>query len=152
MNKLLLTFLVIHIIFGGLSSCNAPEKKVLNASKELKIDLNKKEYLLLIPNAGCPGCTSSAESFMLMHLNSSKIVFVLTNFSSKKNIKTKLGSDIFNYRNIVLDEENIFYANGVMASYPIVYTIDSDRSIIKTDTVSPSNPNTLANLEANLFR
>lgn len=152
MNKFKEMF-VILLFFGGVfTACDKPEKDVFNALSKLNVDLTDKQYVLLIPNAGCPGCTSSAESFMLMHLDSQEIVYVLTNFTSKKNISVKLGSDIFQYDNVIIDENNKFYNNNIMVSYPIVYTVRGGKSIIKIDTVSPYSPNTLADLESVILK
>lgn len=91
---------------------------------------NKKgfEYIVIIPNAGCPGCITNAEEFLKKKKNSTKYYFILTNYTSTKSLKLKLGTDVMSYRNVFLDSLNKFYAaNSKESIYPISLQIKEDQ-------------------------
>ena len=68
------------------------------------------DYYVIIPHAGCPGCTSNAEEFLRKNKNSSRYFFVITNYSSQKSLFLKIGKDLIEYNNVVLDSTSSYYA------------------------------------------
>ena len=88
---------------------------------------NNFEYYIIIPNAGCPGCITNAEDFLVKNLNSSKYFFIITNYSSKKALLQKFNRDILNSKNIVLDTTNIYFASRYKESnYPISILLEGN--------------------------
>ncbi|WP_146250886.1 thioredoxin domain-containing protein [Algoriphagus aquaeductus] len=122
----------MFLIFMGCSNSN---------SKEIE-DFSKKTPLVYIPNAGCPGCISFAEEFLLRNKGSKCVSFILVNVLSEKQLKIKLGYDILDYLNITLENGEIFDQYGVSGFYPfIVYSTG------KVDEISPENQGALKSLE-----
>lgn len=151
MTKKVSIYLIVTFSICLLISCsNSSNRNVIQSLDDMGIILEPNiSRVFLIPNAGCPGCTTSAESFMVLNLESHEVIYILTNFTSVKNITSKLGKDVIESFNVHLDTENIFYTNGVITPYPIIYHIEGGR-ITKSDTVSPYSPNSIALLELHI--
>ncbi len=105
-------------------------------------DFDGESVYVLIPNAGCPGCLSTAESFLLGNLNSSKVKFVLFQFHSIKDLKIKLGEDVFDAGNVVLDKDGFSDLHGLNSFYPLI-VYPKERML---EAISPENPNSISNL------
>lgn len=110
------------------------------------IDGQFKAYVI-IPNTGCPGCISNAESFLKDHINELRNVrFILTNIYSLKILRYKLTNEILKNENIIVDIEKKYFAEEFSESiYPLILYLDGN-SIIKLECVSPENPNALDDL------
>jgi hypothetical protein len=86
------------------------------------------EYYIIIPHAGCPGCITTAEDLLLHNKNSSKYFFIITNFTSKKSLVLKLGKDIMDCNNVILDSLNNYYAKSFKENiYPISILLEKNR-------------------------
>lgn len=111
------------------------EKSNFNISKNLDYPV------VFIPNAGCPGCISQAEEFLISYKGSDLVQFVLCRVVSQKELKIKLGSDILNYSNITLDTVDVLSKLQVSGFYPVIaYSKDS---LVE---VSPSFPTSISDL------
>lgn len=110
------------------------------------ISVSKNVPTVFLPNAGCPGCISQTEDFLIRFKGSSCVNFVLVNVTSIKSLQIKLGIDVTNYGNISINNSDIYAQFGLSGFYPFVYFPD-----IGIKEVSPSNPNTLDDLESLLI-
>jgi hypothetical protein len=82
------------------------------------------KYYIIIPYAGCPGCTTEAENYLLRNSKKDDALFVITNFSSLKALTLKLGDSIINNRNVVLDSRNKYFAKTHSECiYPITLSL-----------------------------
>ena len=76
-------------------SCKQPvpyEEKVGDALERLLPGevLNRYRHIVLVPNGGCPGCVSEAEDYCIRHQADSTLLFVFTNFVSRKELRIVL--------------------------------------------------------------
>ncbi|MGY6560196.1 MAG: hypothetical protein ACXIT9_13030 [Nitritalea sp.] len=61
------------MIFLSLTSCDKKEDEIekwMAYVQKLDIEYDANSIYVFIPNAGCPGCLSTAEGFLLNNLNS----------------------------------------------------------------------------------
>ncbi|MDY7396715.1 hypothetical protein UMM65_15815 [Aureibaculum sp. 2210JD6-5] len=100
-------------------------------SESLLTDIpNNKNYIyyVVIPHAGCPGCVTDAEELLILNKNSNRLFFIITNYSSKKSLRLKLGEDVMKYKNVFLDSTNKYYANFFKDNiYPISIHLDKNK-------------------------
>ncbi len=101
-------------------------------------DEKKPKAYIVIPNVGCNGCISQAEQLLKDEVdNPHNIKFILTNIESLKSIKIKLGLDVNNYQNIIVDKNNLFSKDGLRSIYPRVFFINEAGEIFKVVEISP---------------
>ena len=148
MRRLILALAILTSI--GCTFSN--QEEVLNKvdrefrSSFAKISSNSIQKLtvyMVIPRAGCGGCISSAESFMVDCLNDSlkhdRIYFILTNFDSEKILRARFGEFISKYKeHILIDKEDYFTKNlNLKSMYPTIFFIDKQGALNKVREVSP---------------
>ncbi|WP_133557939.1 hypothetical protein [Algoriphagus boseongensis] len=125
-------------MFLILVGCSNPRNIDLNKVE----DFSKNEPKIFIPNAGCPGCISLAEEFLLKNKGSNCVSFILVNVLSEKQLKIKLGYDVLDHFNIKVQHGEIFDDYGVSGFYPfIVYSSG------EVDEISSVNESSLDKLE-----
>lgn len=71
--------------------------------------LNVYRCIVLIPNGGCTGCVQQAENYFLQQQGEKDMLFVFTNFPSRKDLSIKLGKESLARSNVWLDNENWLY-------------------------------------------
>jgi len=142
MNKIVL-LMILGITF--LPACRSDQ---LIEKAQLKVNdieslVKDKKLAVIIPNTGCSGCISTAESFLQLNSNNSNILFVLTKIVSKKHLRLKLGNlDILNAPNIILDDNNDFIFSTEESFYPIILYLKKGK-VVKGDFQSPNSPKAL---------
>jgi hypothetical protein len=95
---------------------------------------------VVIPRAGCSGCISTAEKYMIGELQDStkkqKVKFILTDFDSEKIILARFGN-LSRNKNVIVDPKNIFRANVSLKSiYPTIFLFKGNE-LIKVTEISP---------------
>lgn len=135
--------LLLAFAFGCSSSDG--NEKLQDALRHLMPHSDKpwEGNVIIIPQAGCDGCITTAESFVIVNLNSlsnTKIVF--TQIPSLKLLRQKLGEDVVNNGNVVVDKEDVLEASGFSSIYPVVVYFDNG-VITKLAYQSPDNPKAL---------
>lgn len=101
---------------------------------------NQAKAILVIPNVGCIGCINNAEDFIVKNINKTEnLVVIFTNFQYKKILKMKLGNAIYYHSNILLDDKNEVYRQGLFSQYPVIYYLRSNQ-IIDIQEARPDNP------------
>ncbi len=147
-------FFLALLLIGSCQNCS--NSNVNDSSMRLiesfeYYDLLKNKTILVIPNAGCEGCITSAESFTVENFEiSNKIAFVFTNISSTKILKGKLGADVYFHQNVYIDSLNHFYSGELMNIYPVILYQKNNR-VVKTVEVSPINLSALDSLQSTIF-
>lgn len=101
----------------------------------------KAQLYMVIPRAGCGGCISSAEVFMIDCLKDpehhSFIKFILTDFDSEKLLRARYG-EFYKSNMLIIDRNSIFMANKSLKSiYPVVYFFDKNAQLYKVSQCSP---------------
>jgi hypothetical protein len=99
------------------------------------------QVYMVIPRAGCGGCISTAETFMLDYLkhpeHHANIKFVLTDFDSEKLLRDRFGA-LYKSDKLIIDRNNVFISNTSLTSiYPTIYFFDKDSKLIKVVNCSP---------------
>jgi len=116
--KALLLFLLIF------SSCSKAEDN---------IELLDSEYIMIIPQTGCPGCIDAGLDFVQKQLDKECITIVLTKISNLRNLKIKFGYENINSSNIFLDTSGLFEEK--VARYPRFFNsneiLDLDNSNLR---------------------
>ena len=106
--------------------------------------------ILVVPNAGCSGCISSTEDFIIKNQHRfGDLYVVFTNIQSLKILNARIGEAILSHKNVKLDEDNNYYKEELLSIYPhIIYVKDSN--FIDIVEVSPENTEALSNLQIEL--
>lgn len=75
------------------------------------------DTIIIIPSSGCSGCLTKAESVFLSHHEQEEFLFIFTGFFSEKSLSIRFGGSTSIYKkNVILDEDGIFY----LSDYPDV--------------------------------
>lgn len=142
-----------------LTACNKKESTINRIDEQFKDCLksvtgtNKisTKIYMVIPRAGCSGCISTAEDFLLTSLKDTSkadISFILTDYDSEKSLKARFGALLQN-KHIIRDPNNVFKANKSLKSiYPTIFMYGADSRLVAVTEVSPTK-NGLA--ELNMF-
>lgn len=148
--------LVFAFVLSFICSCSKTQNEQLQSelnhleSYQAFEDLNEKQFLLVLPRTGCTGCIDSAEEFIINDSKrySNSLNVLLTDIISFKTVKIKFGTNV-NNPNWYIDSED--FSNGIIKStiYPIIIEYKNNK-IIKSEFVSPNNPNAIANLYTRL--
>ena len=150
MNTKYFLFFILLLITATLLSCNNEKSVYQTLDTEFKNcldsvtgskNINVPVYMV-IPRAGCGGCITSAEVFLLTSLHDPKnhpyIKFILTNFDSEKILKDRYG-EYYRSNKLIIDKNNIFNANASLKSiYPTIYFFDKTEKLYKVSACSPS--------------
>jgi len=144
MFRLITASILTYLFCVGCSSKN--ESPLSKDFKKALFEISPNEKTkdckayLVIPNTGCTGCISSAESLLLENYKTTKrIKFILTRIESYKNLYLKLKIDINNEPNILVDSNNVFSRKPFASIYPQVFFVDSiTGQIISKDEISPT--------------
>ncbi len=147
MNRVLLLSIFLLSLFSCIDrkSDLDPAEEIIQKWKQ-DYQINDFSFLFVVPNAGCDGCITSAEAFVVDNLSSiqnGRIIF--TSFSSKKALKLKLGEDIYTHKKVFIDELNIFQSPSLQSFYPYILYMEND-FIKSRQEVSPDSPQTLDSL------
>ena len=95
--------------------------------------------VIVIPNAGCNGCITFAESFYKKNYKREDLFFVFTNIISLKLLKLKLNINITKQPNVFVDANNIFSQyNGAIYPVSILYNCE-DQEINSIKFQEPGN-------------
>jgi hypothetical protein len=97
---------------------------------------------VIIPNAGCPGCLSSAEDLVLKFKGSPCVKFVFIEVTSLKQLKIKLGNDILKYPNVLLDNNGFSSELDLHTFYPLIFYPQNNL----LQEISPKNSEAISNL------
>lgn len=83
--------------------------------------LNSYRCVVLIPDGGCTGCVQQAENYFLHQQNNKEILFIFTNYPSRKALTIKFGKELLARTNVWLDNDNLLYFSEYSESiYPCV--------------------------------
>jgi len=145
----------VWLLFVVLTSCFACSEKqdkggssqIIQGLKEIRpgVDLKLFRNILIIPSAGCAGCITTAEKFVLQHINElDSTLIVFTRISTKKIFNLKFGF-LSDKPNVILDFDDILGQNGFSSIYPacIIVADDSNKRI---EYLSPENEYSLTEL------
>lgn len=125
-----------------LISCRKSQKEIefdyINDKVEsLKFGSNIK-WIVILPGLGCNGCIQEGEEFMRKNVNQDQILFVLVKVESLKLLQQKVGLNIKNYNNIVIDKSNNFNLPTDNAIYPLIIELE-DKKMVNYEFQSPKN-------------
>jgi len=124
--------------FDQLSIFNTTVDSLFNNSIE------KPLAYIVLPNAGCSGCISSAEKLLFEYvIDTIPVKFILTNISSYKALRNTLGDSILLNPLVYADKSNLFYNkfSQLYKIYPIIFYTDN------TEYVNPDNPDAIEKLK-----
>lgn len=116
-------------LFCGVACGRSPsyEERVTDGLNQLFTTERLECYkcIVLIPNGGCTGCVLQAEDYFLRAVDDAEILFIFTNYLSRKDMKIKLGSRSLDKPNVWLDEENrLYFPQFTESLYPCVIWLD----------------------------
>lgn len=115
---------------------NEVEEQIVNYVIENKIDAN---YILLLPETGCPGCISTAEYFLKDNSDNPELFTILTKIVSKKDFEIKTGIDLETNPYIFVDMAGTFSLNTENGIYPCLFIFDENKNVKEVQYQSPKN-------------
>lgn len=101
---------------------------------------------MVIPRAGCGGCISTAEVFMIDCLKDPDhykyIKFILTNFDSEKLLRARFG-EFYKSQMLIIDKNSVFAANNSLKSiYPTIFFFNKEARLLNVSQCSPNEAGT----------
>lgn len=107
------------------AACSKPDTALEKSIQALDPAAFTNGSYVIIPNQGCEGCISTAESFVKKHINTgADIRYIFTRIQSVKLLKIKLGADVMASEKILLDTANtIPYPDKRNEIYPMIVTV-----------------------------
>ena len=143
MTRLINTLFISGLVLAFFVSCakeKSREELLLNGLRQAGISLANKEAVLIIPGAGCDGCISGAQYFVIDHLDSLRqFAVVFTGIGSKKALKVQLGEHTFWHKSVYIDSADWVYLPEITDVYPTIAYLGD----LKIDSIvyqSPENP------------
>ena len=117
---------LIFIVFLLLVSACTSYKSIMNELFAASFkELQPYNTIIVIPEAGCPGCISQAEYYFKQNWADTSTLFIFTNMMSKKMLKGKLKPiKLEELNNVIIDTNNVFYLPDYHESiYPYVFSV-----------------------------
>ena len=108
------------MLFACSDSVKQQEREFLKLQIEQMENLGNYEWVVILPGVGCNGCIQGGEYFMKMNVCRKDILYILTQISSLKILRQKLGLDLGKYSNILIDREKLFRIPTGNSIYPCV--------------------------------
>lgn len=125
-NYLLVLFILIFSVSCKQSPAN--KEKEFIASNVTTLALGEKvDWVVILPNLGCPGCIQEGEAFMRDHLEDPNVFFVITQLQSVKILQQKIGKKITGRANVLIDQDKKFDIPGENKIYPCIVQLDKGK-------------------------
>ncbi|RKQ49063.1 hypothetical protein BXY85_0050 [Roseivirga pacifica] len=96
-----LFFLALILLVGCSNTRESYELSFFVKSQLPQI--SNKEVIIAIPNAGCKGCITNTENFVLNNFRNPKLGIFFFNVNSNKLLKLRLGDVLFS-DNVIVQE------------------------------------------------
>lgn len=146
------TITLFLICILGLTACTKSYEQMFVdfVTRELP-NRNQYSHYIIIPGAGCEGCISGTEYFVKENYQRADILYIFTNIESVKILKFKLGKDLIESSNVIIDTENKFNrpTNDVNSIYPMILAFENNK-VTQISYVSPEDLFSLENLQNKL--
>ncbi|NSL85212.1 hypothetical protein ECE50_000090 [Chitinophaga sp. Mgbs1] len=112
-----------------LLACSRPDNTLEKPLQALDPAGPANGSYVIIPNQGCEGCISTAESFVKNHISSAAdIRYVFTRIQSVKLLKIKLGATVMASDKVLLDTANtIPYPDKQKEIYPMIVRVKNHK-------------------------
>lgn len=141
---------ITFLVSIALTNCNKTQEgsdftDIKQFIEKIDVDLNKYDFIVVLPGLGCQGCIKQAEMFMKDHLDKKKVLFVLTKVESLKTLQNKLGIKLKEHTNIYIDREDDFIILSDNSIYPCIINLE-DSKIKNFQFQSPENGQAFAKL------
>jgi|BioPla2DNA2_1021312.scaffolds.fasta_scaffold03320_12 hypothetical protein len=141
-------FIIVILLITG--SCQKKAHKIeknniIKAMEQMDVGDNV-SWIVILPGLGCTGCIQEAEVFMKDHINNEEILFVLTKISSLKILQQKMGIQIKDYQNVIIDAGNEFDVRTENNIYPCIVQLKTGK-IVRHEFQSPQNSNAFGRLK-----
>ncbi len=136
--KLLKSIAILLYLISSIA-CKNQQEYALDTYFNLDKNIKQRKAIVVIPNQGCTGCISEAESFVIENAPKLKdVVFVFTQIQSVKLLRVKLGNEVLQQKNVIFDSENsIKYPDENKVIYPMIIFVNQGK-IKKVTYQSPS--------------
>lgn len=152
LNYIRVTILMVMFICLGVGCINNIYQKEKNQYEFAisKIEFSDTiEWIVVLPGFGCHACLEFAEEFMKTNINSRRVLFVLTDISSIKELELKVKLKIIDHSNVFVDSENSFYLKSKNQVYPCIIHLEKGK-IIDHEFSNPQNKQAFPRLEQKL--
>lgn len=119
-------WLFIFLVMLFVSSCDTKSKYEKYLSEQLVSnyplkELNKYDFIVVIPRRGCHSCIKSAEKFFYENRSKKGFLFIFTRVDSSKKLGLEIGKDNLEKENVKIDLNSIFYNKQINDSaYPLL--------------------------------
>ena len=127
--KYLIIF-TLSILFFSCNNNDPDNLAVVQLKDTFKKDLNDYKAIVFIPSQGCSGCINGIEDFLINTYIPSKkdnLLFVITGYNSIKSVRVRLGNEVLDHEDILLDLQEVFNRPPFMIQYPKVLSIESGK-------------------------
>jgi len=126
--------LVIFICFFVLTiSCSKTKKEIFKEQLQMvdtKIDFEKYDYIVIIPNEGCTDCITKASDYFIKDIeNLKRTIVIYTSISDNKIFKLKLPKSYLNHRNVFLDKSGFLENFEISSVYPQILKMEHGKIV-----------------------
>lgn len=138
--RLVILIFLTSIISWLMLSCESKDQsKVFYEQKLNQIEnLSSFQYVIILPSLGCQGCISGVEEYLKNNIERTNVLFILTSLESLKLLQNKIGFDLKNRVNVLIDLDNDFLLTSDSSIYPIVLSMQNS----KIETLHYISPDT----------
>jgi len=109
------------------ASCTGKHDPLLKALQQLDKQPLSAGHYVIIPNQGCDGCISTAESFVKSnHGVLPEVKYIFTRTQSYKLLRIKLGSEVMNDSRVMIDSADVIpYPEKGKEIYPMIVSMEN---------------------------
>lgn len=127
--RLVILIFLTSIISWLMLSCESKDQsKVFYEQKLNQIEnLSSFQYVIILPSLGCQGCISGVEEYLKNNIERTNVLFILTSLESLKLLQNKIGFDLKNRVNVLIDLDNDFLLTSDSSIYPIVLSMQNSK-------------------------
>lgn len=113
----------LNIVLILIISCTGKEEaEILNFN-------DGDHFYLIIPVHGCNGCIAKSKRFVSSNLNNPLITFVITSYTTPKDVRLNLGDDLLKSKAVLLDTKNQLIKDGYSSDFPTIVYKENDQIV-----------------------
>lgn len=122
MSSIYIGLLLVAIFACSNTSSEADYNKLMKGLKALSAEgFGGDDVIVVINMKGCSACYSKALNFLKKYSDLDHIHYFITGVESQKNLKIRLGSDVFNSSKVHIDGDQILLHQGLNYAYPLIF-------------------------------
>lgn len=145
----LILVIILCVACQTSSNTNHQLEEMFGETLLREVHIEKLKAILIIPNGGCNGCISDAETYVSENalILGDGLFTIFTDIMSEKNLRLRIGDKIIQSKFTFVDVNKDITHNSLISIYPIVIFVENGQ-IERIFNISPDFPNALEDLKS----